>query len=222
MADAPPQSFLDRVIRFCLEQKLVVFLLAAMAVTAGLVVSPFDWKLGPLPREPVPVDAIPNLGENQQIVFTRWPGRSPQDVEDQVTYPLTVSLQGIRGVEEIRSESHFGFSSVYVVFEEGRGFYDSRTRILEKLASLPTGTLPESAQPQLGPDATALGQVYWYTLEGRDPEGNEIVLEADELFARALQHEIDHLDGILFPDRISALKRRMLLKKWKKQQAEVG
>ncbi|MFW6336783.1 MAG: efflux RND transporter permease subunit, partial [Phycisphaeraceae bacterium] len=172
MADAPPRSLLDRVIRFCLEQKLVVFLLAAMAVTAGLVVSPFDWNLGPLPREPVPVDAIPNLGENQQIVFTRWPGRSPQDVEDQVTYPLTVALQGIRGVEEIRSESHFGFSSVYVVFEEGRGFYDSRTRILEKLASLPTDTLPESAQPQLGPDATALGQVYWYTLEGRDPEGN--------------------------------------------------
>ena len=172
MADAPPRTWLDRVIRFCLEQKLVVFLLAAMAVTAGLVVSPFDWDLGPLPREPVPVDAIPNLGENQQIVFTRWPGRSPQDVEDQVTYPLTVALQGIRGVDEIRSESHFGFSSVYVVFEEGRGFYASRTRILEKLASLPTGTLPESAQPQLGPDATALGQVYWYTLEGRDPEGN--------------------------------------------------
>ena len=172
MADAPHRSLLDRVIRFCLERKLVVFLLAAMAVTAGLVVSPFDWDLGPLPREPVPVDAIPNLGENQQIVFTRWPGRSPQDVEDQITYPLTVALQGIRGVEEIRSESHFGFSSVYVVFEEGRGFYDARTRILEKLASLPTGTLPESAQPQLGPDATALGQVFWYTLEGRDPEGN--------------------------------------------------
>ena len=172
MAEPPPRSLLDRVIRFCLERRLVVFLLAAMAVAGGLVVSPFDWDLGPLPREPVPVDAIPDLGENQQIVFTSWPGRSPQDVEDQVTYPLTVALQGIRGVEEVRSESHFGFSSVYVVFREGRDFYEARTRILEKLASLPRDTLPSDAQPQLGPDATALGQVYWYTLEGRDPDGH--------------------------------------------------
>jgi Cu(I)/Ag(I) efflux system membrane protein CusA/SilA len=120
----------------------------------------------------VPVDAIPDIGENQQIVFTQWMGRSPQDVEDQITYPLTVSLLGIPDVKTIRSYSMFGFSTIYVIFKEGVEFYWSRTRVLEKLNSLPAGTLPASVQPALGPDATALGQIYWYTLEGRDPDGN--------------------------------------------------
>lgn len=163
---------LDHLIRFCLEQKLVVFALAAMLLGWGVLVAPFDWNLQGMPRNPVPVDAIPDLGENQQIVFTEWMGRSPQDVEDQVTYPLTVALQGTPGVKSIRSYSHFGFSSIYVIFEEGVDFYWSRSRILEKLASLPAGTLPPEVRPALGPDATALGQVYWYTLEGRDPAGN--------------------------------------------------
>lgn len=163
---------LDHLIRFCLEQKLIVFTLAAMLLGWGVLVAPFDWNLQGVPRNPVPVDAIPDLGENQQIVFTEWMGRSPQDVEDQVTYPLTVALQGTPGVESIRSYSYFGFSSIYVIFEEGVDFYWSRSRILEKLASLPAGTLPPEVRPALGPDATALGQVYWYTLEGRDPAGN--------------------------------------------------
>lgn len=165
-------SLLDRVIRFCLENKLVVALLALLIVGWGLMTAPFDWDLGGLPRSPVPVDAIPDIGENQQIVFTEWMGRSPQDVEDQVTYPLTVSLLGLPGVKTVRSYSFFGFSSIYVIFEEGVEFYWSRSRVLEKLNSLPSGTLPEGVQPMLGPDATALGQVFWYTLEGRDPNGN--------------------------------------------------
>ncbi|MCA9751144.1 MAG: efflux RND transporter permease subunit, partial [Gemmatimonadetes bacterium] len=143
-----------------------------MLIVAGLVVAPFDWHLGPLPRDPVPVDAIPDLGENQQILFTEWPGRSPRDVEDQITYPLTASLLGLPGVRTVRSNSFFGFSSIYVIFEENVDFYWSRSRILEKLASLPKGTLPEGVQPALGPDATGLGQVFWYTLEGRDADGN--------------------------------------------------
>jgi Cu(I)/Ag(I) efflux system membrane protein CusA/SilA len=155
-----------------LENKLIVGLIVLLTVALGVVFAPFDYKLGPLPRNPVPVDAIPDLGENQQIVFTEWMGRSPQDVEDQVTYPLTVSLLGVPRVKTIRSYSYFGFSSIYVIFEDGVDFYWSRSRILEKLNSLPSGTLPEEVQPALGPDATALGQVYWYTLEGRDPEGN--------------------------------------------------
>ncbi|MCA9618209.1 MAG: efflux RND transporter permease subunit, partial [Myxococcales bacterium] len=106
-----------------------------------------------------------------QIVFTEWPGRSPRDVEDQIGYPLTTALLGISGVRTVRSFSMFGFSSIYVIFEEGIEFYWSRSRILEKLASLPAGTLPDGVAPALGPDATALGQVFWYTLEGRDPEG---------------------------------------------------
>jgi Cu(I)/Ag(I) efflux system membrane protein CusA/SilA len=164
-------SMLGRVIRFCLEQKLVVVLTAAAIVAWGVAVAPFDWELGAYPRSPVAVDAIPDIGENQQIVFTDWPGRSPQDVQDQITYPLTVSLLGIPGVRTIRSFSMFGFSSIYVIFETDAEFYWSRSRVLEKLNSLPAETLPADVSPVLGPDATALGQVFWYTLEGRDENG---------------------------------------------------
>ncbi|MEJ5365403.1 MAG: efflux RND transporter permease subunit [Desulfosoma sp.] len=164
-------SWIARLIRFCLEMKIVVFLFVLVMVAWGIMVAPFDWHLGGLPRNPVPVDAIPDIGENQQIVFTEWMGRSPQDVEDQITYPLTVSLLGIPGVKTIRSYSMFGFSTIYVIFKEDVNFYWSRSRLLEKLNSLSGSTLPPGVQPVLGPDATALGQVFWYTLEGRDPEG---------------------------------------------------
>ncbi len=168
---AEESGFLNGIIGFCLRNKPVVVMVLILAVAWGVMVAPFDWDLGGLPRNPVPVDAIPDIGENQQIVFTQWMGRSPQDVEDQITYPLTVSLLGMPGVRTVRSFSFFGFSSIYVIFEEGVDFYWSRSRVLEKLSSLPTGTLPEGVRPTLGPDATALGQVFWYTLEGRDPEG---------------------------------------------------
>lgn len=167
-----PKSFLDRIILFCLKNKLVVTLLVLAILLWGIIVAPFDWNLGGIPRDQVPVDAIPDIGENQQIVFTKWMGRSPQDVEDQVSYPLTVSLLGVPGVKTVRSYSMFGFSSIYVIFKDNTDFYWSRSRILEKLNSLSAATLPEGVQPTLGPDATALGQVYWYTLEGRDEKGN--------------------------------------------------
>lgn len=163
---------LNKIIRFFLENKLVTFLALLVFVAWGIVSAPFQWDTGFLPRDPVPVDAIPDLGENQQIVYTEWPGRSPQDVEDQITYPLTTSLLGIPGVKTIRSNSIFGLSSIYIIFDDDVDFYWSRTRILEKLNSLPAGTLPDNVTPSLGPDATALGQVYWYTLEGRDKHGN--------------------------------------------------
>jgi copper/silver efflux system protein len=163
---------LYRSIKFFLENKLVTFLALVVFIAWGVVSSPFSWDTGFLPNDPVPVDAIPDIGENQQIVYTEWMGRSPQDIEDQVSYPLTTSLLGIPGVKTIRSNSIFGLSSIYVIFEEDIEFYWSRTRILEKLNSLPSGTLPEDVTPSLGPDATALGQIYWYTLEGRDKEGN--------------------------------------------------
>ena len=118
------------------------------------------------------MDAIPDIGDNQQIVFTAWEGQSPQDIEDQITYPLTTELLGIPGVRTIRSNSMFGFSSINIIFDEGVEFYWSRARILEKLNALPAGMLPDGTQPALGPDATALGQIYWYTLEGMDPDGN--------------------------------------------------
>jgi Cu(I)/Ag(I) efflux system membrane protein CusA/SilA len=158
------------IIRFFLENRLVTFLFLIIVISWGIVVAPFDWHAGLLPKDPVPVDAIPDIGENQQIVATEWMGRSPQDIEDQITYPLTTSLLGIPGVKDIRSTSMFGMSFIYIIFEEQVEFYWSRSRILEKLNSLPPGLLPEGVQPALGPDATALGQIYWYTLEGRDPK----------------------------------------------------
>ena len=163
---------LNKLIRFFLENKLVTFLLLLIMVGWGMVNSPFRWDTGILPNDPVPVDAIPDIGENQQIVYTEWPGRSPQDIEDQISYPLTTSLLGIPGVKTIRSNSIFGLSSIYIIFDDDVEFYWSRTRILEKLNSLPSGTLPDDVTPALGPDATALGQIYWYTLEGRDKDGN--------------------------------------------------
>ncbi len=166
------QRQLGRIIGFCLKNRLVVFLLTIFIIGMGILVAPFDWEIEGVIRYPIPVDAIPDIGENQQIVFVDWPGRSPQDIDDQITYPLTVSLLGVPRVRTIRSVSMFGFASVYVIFEEGADFYWSRARILEKLASLPADTLPEGVQPMLGPDATPLGQIFWYTLEGRDAEGN--------------------------------------------------
>ena len=167
-----PKNLLEKIIWFCLNNKLVVFLLLIFTLVWGMLVAPFDWKVMDLPRNPVPVDAIPDIGENQQIVFTEWMGRSPQDIEDQITYPMTTALLGIPGVKTVRSYSFFGFSSIYVIFKEDVDFYWSRSRILEKLNSLPSGTLPDGVQPSLGPDATALGQIFWYTLEGRDKDGN--------------------------------------------------
>lgn len=162
----------NQIIKYFLYNRLVSILLVIFLVGWGLVTAPFSWDTGFLPKDSVPVDAIPDIGENQQIVFTEWPGRSPEDVEDQITYPLTSTLLGIPGVKSVRSSSMFGFSSIYIIFEEDIEFYWSRSRVLEKLNSLQSGLLPEGVQPSLGPDATALGQVYWYTLEGRDPDGN--------------------------------------------------
>ncbi len=163
---------LHKSIKFLIENKLVAVLLLGLFIAFGVATAPFEWETGSFPRFPVSVDAIPDIGENQQIVFTKWSGRSPQDIEDQITYPLTTSLLGISGVKTIRSSSAFGFSSIYIIFEENVEFYWSRSRILEKLNSLPKGLLPSGVQPSLGPDATGLGQIFWYTLEGRDKDGN--------------------------------------------------
>lgn len=157
---------------YCLHNKIIVGAITCALIVWGIIVAPFEWTIPGFPRDPVPVDAIPDIGENQQIVFTSWPGRSPQDVEDQITYPLTVSLLGVPGVKTIRSVSSFGYSSIYVILKEEIDFYWSRSRILERLSGLPEATLPPGVTPNLGPDATALGQIYWYTLEGLDERGN--------------------------------------------------
>ena len=112
-------------------------------------------------------DAIPDIGENQQIVFTDWPGRSPKDIEEQVTYPLSIHLQGIPGVMDVRGTSAFGFSVIYIVFKEKIDYYWSRSRVLEKLSNAGK-VLPEGVLPSLGPDATGLGQIFWYTIENEE------------------------------------------------------
>ncbi len=147
------------IIRWCLNNHFLVFLFTA--ITLG-----FGWYC----LVNTPVDAIPDIGEKQVIVFTDWPGRSPQDVEDQVTYPLTISLEGTPGVRTIRSASGFGFSMIFVIFKEEVDYYWARSRVLERMNVAET-KLPPGVIPILGPDATALGQIYWYTLEadGVDP-----------------------------------------------------
>lgn len=164
---------LNSIIKYFLNNRIITLLLMMIVVVWGLITAPFDWNQNFLPSDPVPVDAIPDIGENQQIVATEWMGRSPKDIQEQITYPLTTSLLGVPGVKTIRSSSMFGMSFLYIIFEEDVEFYWSRSRILEKLNSLPAGTLPDGVTPSLGPDATALGQVFWYTLEGRNPETGE-------------------------------------------------
>jgi Cu(I)/Ag(I) efflux system membrane protein CusA/SilA len=167
---------MSRFLTFVLHERLLVGLVLLGILIGGLMVSPFSSSEEEsfLPHYPIATDAIPDLGENQQIVFTAWPGNSPRDVEDQITYPLTVALLGVPGVKTIRSNSIFGFSSVYVIFEEDIDFYWSRSRILEKLNSLPNDTLPGDVKPALGPDATGLGQVFWYTLEAEGFDLDEL------------------------------------------------
>ncbi len=144
---------LDAVIRWCLKNTFLVVLATAVLIGAGYYA---------LVR--TPVDAIPDIGEKQVIVFADWMGRSPQDVDDQVTYPLTTSLTGTPGVKTIRSMSGFGFSMVFVIFRDEVDYYWARSRVLERM-NVAQERLPEGVVPVLGPDATALGQVYWYTVE---------------------------------------------------------
>ncbi len=150
-------------IRFCIRNPFLTLAVTALALAWG-------WTAWTNKT----VDAIPDISENQTVVVTEWPGRSPQDVEDQITYPLATKLAGVKGVKEIRGLSGFGFSQIYVVFDEEirffadgliDDFYEARTRVLEKLASVQKD-LPDGVTPELGPDATALGQVFWYTVEG--------------------------------------------------------
>lgn len=161
---------LNKIIKYFLENRIITAFLLVAVIMGGLATAPFNWRGGLVPRNPIAVDAIPDIGDNQQIVATEWMGRSPKDIQEQITYPLSTSLLGIPGVKTIRSTSMFGMSFIYIIFNDDVEFYWSRSRILEKLNSLPTGLLPEGVQPTLSPDATALGQIFWYTLEGRDPK----------------------------------------------------
>ena len=144
---------IDRLIRFSLKYRAFVLAFYVALAAWGW------WAL-----RTTPVDAIPDLSDNQVIVFTDWTGHSAQEVEDQVTYPLTTSLQGLPSVRAVRAQSAFGFSMIYVVFDDGVDLYFSRSRVLERLG-LSAARLPAGVVPTLGPDATGVGHVFWYTLE---------------------------------------------------------
>ncbi|PCE62592.1 efflux RND transporter permease subunit [Sediminicola luteus] len=161
---------IDSIVRFFAKNAWLTFLGLLGLAIYGFLASPFNTALD-VPVTKVKIDAIPNLGDNQQVVYTEWKGRSPKDIEDQITYPLSSALLGMAGVKTIRTSSMYGFSNIYVIFEDNVGFYDSRERILEKLSTLPNGYFPEKVTPILGPDATALGQIFWYTLEGQGENG---------------------------------------------------
>jgi Cu(I)/Ag(I) efflux system membrane protein CusA/SilA len=145
---------IDRLIDLSLRNRFLV-----VALWMGIA----GWGLWAMLR--APIDAIPDLSDNQVIVFTDWSGRSPQEVEDQITYPLTVNLQGLPGVKVVRSSSAFGFSMIFVIFEDNVDLYFARTRVLERL-NLVSKQLPPGVVPTLGPDATGVGHVFWYTVEG--------------------------------------------------------
>src|SRR4026207_2227912 len=157
---------INRLIEISLKNRFLVLL--AFRLVAG-------WGYWALLS--TPIDAIPDLSENQVIVFADWPGRSPQEVEDQITYPLTVNLQGLPGVRTVRSSSAFGFSMINIIFEDAVDVYFARTRVLERL-NLASTFLPSGVVPTLGPDATGVGQVFWYTVEGPYDPGTLRSLQA--------------------------------------------
>src|ERR1043165_4152591 len=153
---------IERVIEWSLRNRFLVICGAILLIALGIRAV-----------YTTPVDAIPDLTENQVLVYADWMGRSPQEVEDQVTYPLSTGMQGLAGVKEVRAVSMFGFSLVTLVFDDATDIYFARTRVLERLNFL-QGSMPEGVKPQLGPDATGLGWVYQYYLEvdrAKAPDG---------------------------------------------------
>lgn len=145
---------IESVIEWSIRNRMIVIFAAIAVALAGARAL---WTM--------PVDAIPDLSENQVIVFTDWMGRSPQEIEDQVTYPLSVNLQGLAGVKVVRSSSEFNFSMINVIFDDSTDYYFARQRVLERL-SIASTFLPPGVTPYLAPDATAVGQIFWYTVEG--------------------------------------------------------
>src|SRR5713226_10433496 len=146
---------IERIIEYSIRNRFIVLVLAAGLAMAGVYAVLHT-----------PIDAIPDQSENQVIVFTDWMGRSPREIEDQITYPLSLKLQGLAGVKTIRSSSEFNFSMITIIFEDHVDFYYARQRVLEKLDEVRgSSLLPQGVVPRLASDATALGQIFWYTVE---------------------------------------------------------
>ncbi|MCA9263491.1 MAG: efflux RND transporter permease subunit, partial [Planctomycetales bacterium] len=172
---------LRAIIAFCVREPLIMSLLAVVGIGAG-------WYA----TQHVPIDAIPNIGENQVIVFTAWPGRSPKDIEDQITYPLSVALLAVPDAESVRGKSLFGYSFVQVTFKDSTDFYWARSRVAEQLGTA-GATLPDGVVPTLGPDATGLGQVLYYTLE--PPKGMNLA-ELRSIQDFVVKYELQAVPGV--------------------------
>lgn len=170
------------IVKFCLRQPLIVMLGAIFIAAAG-------W----FSTQSVPLDAIPNVGDNQVIVLADWPGQSPKDVEDQLTYPLSVALQSVPGATSVRGKSMFGFSFVQVTFDDRTDFYWARSRVAEQLLSLPAGKIPKGVTPVLGPDATGLGQIFYYVLE---PTQTTDLAELRSLQDYVVKLALESVDGV--------------------------
>lgn len=166
---------INRFIEFALKNRIIILLIAAGITVYGIFAV-----------RTTPVDAIPDLSENQVIIFTEWMGRGPQIIEDQVTYPLVSNLQGIPRVKNIRANSMFGMSFVFVIFEDDVDIYWARTRVLERL-NYAQRLLPVGVVPTLGPDGTGLGHVYWYTLDAPGYDLGELRAIQDWYVRFALQ-----------------------------------
>jgi len=170
------------IIKFCVKEPWLVILL-----TIGLSIA------GWFSYRSVPIDAIPNVGENQVIVLTPWPGRSPKDIEDQVTYPLSVSLLAVPGAESVRGKSMFGYSFVQVTFKDSIDFYWARSRVSEQLGTA-ASQLPDGVVPQLGPDATGLGQIYYYVLQ--PPQQGMTLARLRSLQDFVVKYELQAVEGV--------------------------
>lgn len=183
---------ITKLLDFCLRERLVV-LLAVVGVFA------YGWYA----TKKVPLDAIPNVGENQVIVLSEWPGRSPKDMEDQITYPLSVALQAVPGAKSVRGKSMFGFSFVQVTFDDSVDFYWARSRVAEQLTTV--STLPPDVTPKLAPDATALGQVFYYVLE--PPDGMDLAeLRSKQDFF--IKYALQSVDGVAEVASIGGYQRQ--------------
>ena len=170
-----------KILDFCIHERLII-LLASCALIA------YGWYS----TQKVPLDAIPNVGDNQVIVVTEWSGRSPKDMEDQITYPLSIALQAVPGSKSVRGKSMFGFSFVQVTFDDDVDFYWARSRVAEQLTTV-SGSLPEGVTPTLAPDATALGQIYYYVLE---PAGDTDLAELRSKQDFFIKYALQSVDGV--------------------------
>jgi Cu(I)/Ag(I) efflux system membrane protein CusA/SilA len=172
---------LRAIISFCIKERLIMLCLTVLVIAGG-------WYS----FQKTPIDAIPNIGQNQVIVYTSWPGRSPKDIEDQITYPLSVALLSVPEAESVRGKSLFGYSFVQVTFKDSTDFYWARSRVSEKLSSA-TAKLPTGVTPTLGPDATGLGQVMYYILES--PKDTNLA-DLRSLQDYVVKFELEAVDGV--------------------------